>query len=137
MKIIIKKYRYNDMEIVDDLYNSELSIEMLDDNCTYNYLREYHDKKKEVYTKTGKLYLSESKYKHLIDLINNIKNNIKYKNNEPIKKDFYNSLNYIFITIENEDYRISVEDIEYELLIHLSEFEFFDKEKEEILENKI
>lgn len=135
MKIIIKKYSYNDMEIEDDLYDSELSIEILDDNCTYNYLRKYHDK--EIYSKIGKLYLSESKYKHLIDLINNIKNNIKYKNNEPIKKDFYDCLNYIFITIDNEEYRISVEDIEYELLIHLSEFEFFDREKEEILENII
>lgn len=137
MKIIINSFNYNNVEIDDNKYDSELNIEIVNDNCTYNYLRKYHDNKKEIYSKTGKLYFSESKYKHFIDLINNIKNNIKYKNNEPIKKDFYECLNYIFITIDNEEYKISVEDIEYELLIHLSEFEFFDREKEYILENII
>lgn len=136
MKIIIKKFQYNNVEIEDNKYNSELNIEILNDNCIYNYLRDYHNKKKEKYTKTGKLHLSESKYKYLIDLINNIKNNTKFKNNTPIKKDFYDCLNYIFITIDNEEYRINTDDIVYELLIHLSEFEFFDKAKKESLDNK-
>ena len=111
MILCIKKNVYKDSEIISNRYDSAYSIEINDEFCTYNYERNYNNKEKNLFSKTGKLYLNDSKLSHLKDLINKIKNNYKFK--------------------------INVNDIFYELIIHLSEFEYFESRTEDEINNKI
>ena len=137
MILCIKKNVYKDSEIISNRYDSAYSIEINDEFCTYNYERNYNNKEKNLFSKTGKLYLNDSKLSHLKDLINKIKNNDKFKINVPIGNDFEDCLSYIYISIDNENYKINVNDIFYELIIHLSEFEYFESRTEDEINNKI
>ncbi len=143
MKIIINK-RFADKKIFfGTAFKSQLVIDL--DKKNIEYTREYIpfdidvpsiDKKVE-YKIDGILNVSISKYDYLIELINKIKDNNIGNNIVCDKNNILDYLKYIDLNIDGQDYAIDVNSIEYEMLVHLSTFEFYDNSEVEYLKKKI
>lgn len=126
MKIIIENKLYIDEEIKSNNYKSKLTIDLVDNKCTFNYLRDYSSKEKENFSKKGMFYMTISKYNHILKLLEKIKSNGKYKILFDTD-DLNDSLNYIYLSIDSENYKIDCEELDYELLIHLTNYNILDK----------
>ena len=143
MKIIINK-RLAEKEIFfGTVFKSQLSIDL--DKKSIEYSREYIpfevdvptiDKKVE-YKAEGLLNVSISKYDYLIELINKIKDNNIGSNIVSDKNNILDYLKYIDLNIDDQNYAIDITSLEYEMLIHLSTFEFYDNSDIEQIEKNL
>ena len=139
MKIEINKRFVNNDSFYGTVLKSELIIDLNSKNVKYN--REYipfdieepkFENKKE-YSIECLLDIPKSKYNHLIDLLNNI----KQSDFEPkVFKSNIEYLSYIDLKIDDKDFQINTNSLEYEMLIHLSTFEFFDINEIDYIEKK-
>jgi len=68
---------------------------------------------------------------------NKIKSNNIGSNISSDKNNILDYLKYIDLNIDGQDYAIDVNSIEYEMLVHLSTFEFYDSSEIELLEKKV
>ena len=133
MKFIInKRYDYKN-NIPGSTIKSELRVDL--ETREIEYCRIYKsfdskkstDNEKEEYKIKTVLKTNISRFKHLNNLIKKIKeenilNNITINNDVTLEY-----LKYIELNIDGINYYIDITSIEYELLIHLSTYEFFDK----------
>ena len=131
MNIIIRN-RYIEEISFGKILKSELKINI--EKKEFEYNREYIPyevekptiKDKVLYTVQGKLNVSEYKLNLLIEHINQIIDttiNNELSNN---KDQIIDYLSYIDLIVDNKEYAIKINSLDYELLIHLSTFEFFD-----------
>ena len=143
MKIIINK-RFTDRELFfGTVLKSQLVVDL--DKKHIEYSRDYIpfnidvptiDKKVE-YKIAGILNVSVNKYEYLMELINKIKDNNIGSNIISDKNNILDYLKYIDLNIDGQNYAIDVNSIEYEMLVHLSTFEFYDNSEVEYLKKKI
>ena len=143
MIIIINK-RFADRELFfGTVLKSQLVVDL--DKKHIEYSRDYIpfnidvptiDKKVE-YKISGILNVTVSKYDYLMELINKIKSNNIGSNISSDKNNILDYLKYIDLNIDGQDYAIDVNSIEYEMLVHLSTFEFYDSSEIELLEKKV
>lgn len=143
MKIIINK-RFADKKIFfGTTFKSQLEIDL--DKKNIEYTREYIpfnidvpsiDKKVE-YKIDGILNVSISKYDYLIELINKIKDNNIGNNIVSDKNNILDYLKYIDLNIDGQNYAIDITSLEYEMLVHLSTFEFYDGSDVEVLDKNV
>ena len=143
MIIIINK-RFADRELFfGTVLKSQLVVDL--DKKHIEYSRDYIPfnidvptiEKKVEYKISGLLNVSVSKYEYLTELINKIKNNNIGSNISSDKNNILDYLKYIDLNIDGQDYAIDVNTIEYEMLVHLSTFEFYDNSEIEFLEKKV
>jgi len=143
MIIIINK-RFADRELFfGTVLKSQLVVDL--DKKHIEYSRDYIPfnidvptiEKKVEYKISGLLNVSVSKYEYLTELINKIKNNNIGSNISSDKNNILDYLKYIDLNIDGQDYAIDVNTIEYEMLVHLSTFEFYDSSEIELLEKKV
>lgn len=143
MKIIINK-RFPDRELFfGTVLKSQLVVDL--DKKHIEYSRDYipfnidvpNIDKKFEYKIEGILNVTVSKYDYLMELINKIKNNNIGSNIISDKNNILDYLKYIDLNIDGQDYAIDVNSIEYEMLVHLSTFEFYDNSEIEYLEKKV
>jgi len=143
MIIIINK-RFADRELFfGTVLKSQLVVDL--DKKHIEYSRDYIPfnidvptiEKKVEYKISGLLNVSVSKYEYLTELINKIKNNNIGSNISSDKNNILDYLKYIDLNIDGQDYAIDVNSIEYEMLVHLSTFEFYDSSEIELLEKKV
>ena len=140
MKIIIRN-RYITEISFGKVLKSELSINLL--KKEFEYCRDYIPYEIEkptidnitTYTIQGRLNVSEYKFNLLKEHINkivdtNIDNNL-YNN----KDNIIEYLSYIDLIVNDKEYAIKIDSLDYELLIHLSTFEFFNNDIEYINKN--
>lgn len=143
MKIIINK-RFPDRELFfGTVLKSQLVVDL--DKKHIEYSRDYIpfnidvptiDKKVE-YKIDGILNVTVSKYDYLMELVNKIKYNNIGSNISSDKNNILDYLKYIDLNIDGQNYAIDVNSIEYEMLVHLSTFEFYDNSEIEFLEKKV
>ena len=142
MKIVIKK-RYDIQNLFfGTVLKSELHIDI---NKKYiEYCREYIPfnidtptiDKKINFTIQGLLDISFSKFNYLLDLLEKIKENNIELNINVDKNNVLDYLKYIDLNIDGQDYSIDINSLEYEMLVHLSTFEFYDSNEIQHIEKK-
>lgn len=142
MKIVIRN-RYIEEISFGKVLKSELSIDLL--NKEYEYCRDYIPYEiekptidnKTTYRIKGRLNVSEYKFNLFKEHINrivdtNIDNNL-YNN----KDNIIEYLSYIDLLVNDKEYAIKINSLDYELLIHLSTFEFFNEHDIEYINKNI
>lgn len=143
MKIIINK-RYIDEKLhFGKILKSELTFTFPEKK--FEYCREYipldvetptiNDKK--TYKIEGRLDISEYKSNLLLEHLTRITDNpvdINLSNN---KNNILEYLSYIDLTIDGQKYIIKINSLDYELLIHLSTYEFFDNHEIDYISENI
>lgn len=143
MKIVISK-RYDTQNLFfGTVLKSELTIDINEKHI--EYYREYIpfetdtpiiDNKNSITIK-GLLNVSFRKFNYLLELIEKIKENNIGVNINIDKNNTLDYLNYIDLSIDSKNYSIDVNSLEYEMLIHLSNFEFYDSNEIEQIKKKI
>jgi len=140
MKIVISK-RYDIQNLFfGTILKSELTIDINKRNI--EYCREYIPfnietptiDKKTNFVINGLLNISFSKFNYLLELLEKIKENNIGLNVNVDKNNVLDYLKYIDLNIDGKNYSIDVNSLEYEMLVHLSTFEFYDTNEIEYIE---
>lgn len=142
MKITIRK-RYIEEISFGKVIKSELTIDIQEKQL--EYCREYIPfelekptiKDKVLYKTQGILNVTEYKLELLKEHLNKIIKNpidINLSNN---KDNILEYISYIDLIIDNKEYILNINSLDYELLIHLSTFEFFDEHDIEYINKNI
>ena len=140
MKIVISK-RYDIQNLFfGTILKSELTIDINKRNI--EYCREYIPfdietptiDKKTNFVINGLLNISFSKFNYLLELLEKIKENDIGLNVNVDKNNVLDYLKYIDLNIDGKNYSIDVNSLEYEMLVHLSTFEFYDTNEIEYIE---
>lgn len=142
MKIVIS--RRNDIQnlFFGTILKSELTIDINKRNI--EYCREYIPfdietptiDKKTNFVINGLLNISFSKFNYLLELLEKIKDNNIGLNVDVDRNNVLDYLKYIDLNIDGKDYYIDISSLEYEMLVHLSTFEFYDSNEIEYIEKK-
>lgn len=127
MKLIIER-KLSKEEQNKYSYASELILNIDNDKCNYEYKRKYSDYKKEIFVKKGNFYMLISSYNHLMETLRKIDMSGKFNmNSSEIELNIDNCLNYIYLTINDKHFKIGISEFEYELLVHLTNFNIMDR----------